>query len=206
VTVTGVAAMGEHALLVSCADLATAHRLVAELRASPPAGVVDVVPGWDTVLVVGAPGAGDALDALAADLPTRRLRELPAERERLAEIPVTYDGPDLADVARLTGLSVDEVVARHSAPTYTVAFLGFAPGFPYLVGLDPALRVPRLDTPRTAVPAGSVGIGGGQTGVYPRETPGGWRIVGRTGEVLFDAGRDPAALLAAGDRLRFVPA
>jgi KipI family sensor histidine kinase inhibitor len=196
--------MGEHALLVTCADLDSVHRLVAELHGSAPAGVVDVVPGWDTVLVVGAPGSGRELDALAADLPTRRLPEPPAEQRPLVEIDVVYDGPDLADVARLTGLGVDEVVARHTAPTYTVAFLGFAPGFPYLVGLDPALRVPRLDTPRTAVPAGSVGIAGEQTGVYPRETPGGWRIVGRTSAALFAADRDPPALLAAGDLLRFV--
>jgi KipI family sensor histidine kinase inhibitor len=107
-------------------------------------------------------------------------------------------------VCRLTGLDRDEVVARHTAVDLVVAFLGFTPGFPYLVGLDPALHVPRRPTPRTRVPAGAVGLAGAQTGVYPRSSPGGWQLIGRTTAVLFDPGREPPALLAPGDRVRFV--
>ena len=119
---------------------------------------------------------------------------------------MVYDGEDLPEVCRLTGLSREQVVRRHAAPDYVVAFLGFIPGFPYLVGLDQALHVPRRPTPRTAVPAGSVGLAGSQTGVYPRTTPGGWQLLGHTDVVLFDPHREPPALLAPGDRLRFVDA
>jgi KipI family sensor histidine kinase inhibitor len=122
------------------------------------------------------------------------------------EVPVRYDGEDLPEVARLTGLEPEEVVRRHTAPLYTVAFLGFSPGFPYLVGLDPALAVPRRDSPRTSIPAGSVGLAGDQTGIYPTASPGGWRLIGRTEVILFDPGRDPPALLGPGDRLRFTVA
>ncbi len=113
-------------------------------------------------------------------------------------------GPDLADVAARAGIGADEAAARHAAGGYTVAMLGFAPGFPYLLGLDPSLATPRHATPRTRVEAGSVGIGGAQTGIYPASGPGGWRIIGRTPLRLFDAMRDPPTLLRAGDRVRFV--
>lgn len=121
-------------------------------------------------------------------------------------MPVHYDGADLDEVATLTGLPVEEVVTRHAGPTYTVALLGFLPGFPYLTGLDPALRVRRRDTPRTAVPGGSVAIAADQTAIYPRRSPGGWRLLGRTELVLFDPDQDPPALLRPADRVRFVPA
>jgi KipI family sensor histidine kinase inhibitor len=206
VSVVDVVPMGEQALLVRCSDLNTVHRLHAALREIAPAAVAEVVPGWDSLLLVGRPGAEASLDSLGRQLPDVRLPARTAVDRRVVEIPVTYDGPDLADVAKLTGLTRAEVVARHSAPKYVVAFLGFAPGFPYLVGLDPALRVPRLPTPRTSVPAGSVGIAGDQTGVYPRPTPGGWRIVGHTDVPLFDPAASPPTLLAPGDLLRFVPA
>lgn len=127
---------------------------------------------------------------------------------RFVEIPVCYDGefgPDLADVARHTGLSVEEVIARHSAVEYRVHCLGFAPGFPYLGGLPPELATPRRATPRQGVPAGSVAIGGAQTGIYPQSSPGGWNVIGRTPLRLFDADREPPALLKAGDRVRFRP-
>ena len=110
------------------------------------------------------------------------------------------------EVAQLCALSVEEVVARHLAAAYTVAFLGFSPGFGYLLGLDPQLVVPRLERPRTRVPAGTVAIAGPYSGVYPRESPGGWRLIGATDATLFDAARTPPALLAAGDAVRFVPA
>ena len=128
---------------------------------------------------------------------------------RVVEIPVRYggdDGPDLADVAAHTGLTPEEVVRRHSAGTYTVYFLGFQPGFAYLGGLDPALATPRRTEPRLAVPAGAVGIGGEQTGVYPAAAPGGWQLIGRTELPLFLPERDPPSLLAPGDTVRFVVA
>lgn len=122
------------------------------------------------------------------------------------EIPVCYASeyaPDLGALAAHAGLPREEVVARHCAGDYRVAMIGFAPGFPYLLGLDPALAMPRLSTPRTRVPAGSVAIGGAQTGIYPRDSPGGWHVIGRTPLPLFDAGRMPPALLAPGQRVRF---
>lgn len=126
---------------------------------------------------------------------------------RLHEIPVYYggeSGPDLDDCARELGLTHDEIIGRHCAPEYRVAMIGFAPGFPYLLGLHPSLSVPRLATPRTHVPAGSVAIGGAQTGVYPRDSAGGWRLIGHTPRSLFDSGRPQPSLLQAGDRVRFV--
>ncbi|BEP16265.1 5-oxoprolinase subunit PxpB [Acidothermaceae bacterium B102] len=195
--------MGETALLVACGDLATVRRVDAALRSAELPWVRETVPAYDTVLVVGLPGCGEELDALAAALPSWDLPNVGSVGGREVVIEVAYDGPDLADVCRLTGLTLDDLVALHTAPAYTVAFLGFSPGFPYLVGLDPRLAVPRLDTPRVSVPPGSVGIGGDQTGVYPTGTPGGWRLIGRTDAVLFDAARDPATLLVAGDAVRF---
>jgi KipI family sensor histidine kinase inhibitor len=197
---------GERALLVEVEDLETVHRLHAALRALGPSGVVELVPGYRTLLVVADPGHAGSLDELAAALPTLELPPAEGVAGDPVEIPVRYDGEDLEEVARLTGLDADEVVRRHTAPTYTVAFLGFSPGFPYLVGLDPALEVPRRDTPRTSIPAGSVGLAGTQTGIYPTASPGGWQLIGRTEVTLFDPARDPPALLAPGGRLRFTVA
>jgi KipI family sensor histidine kinase inhibitor len=197
---------GERALLVEVDDLETVHRLHAALRALDPPGVTELVPGYRTLLVVAHPEHAGALDELAAALPTLELPPAEAVAGDPVEIPVRYDGEDLDEVARLTGLDTGEVVRRHTAPTYTVAFLGFSPGFPYLVGLDPALEVPRRDTPRTSIPAGSVGLAGTQTGIYPTASPGGWRLIGRTEVTLFDPARDPPALLAPGGRLRFTVA
>lgn len=195
---------GESALLVGCGDLATVRRVDSALVAADLPWVVDIVPAYDTVLVVGRPGSGPRVDQLARDLPSWPLAATVDLPGRVVTLEVRYDGPDLETVCWLTGFSQEEVVARHTAPDYTVAFLGFSPGFPYLLGLDPALSVPRLDSPRTEVRPGSVGIGGGQTGVYPGPTPGGWRLIGSTDAVLFDAERSPAALLRAGDTVRFV--
>ena len=124
------------------------------------------------------------------------------------EIPVRYggaDGPDLIEVAERTGLSPQNVVAVHAGAEYVVYFVGFQPGFAYLGGLDARLHVQRKDAPRTAVPAGSVGIAGEQTGVYPRRSPGGWQLIGRTGAHMFDLARERPSLLMPGDRVRFVP-
>jgi KipI family sensor histidine kinase inhibitor len=196
--------VGDCAVLAEVGDLATVHRLAAAVRAAVLPGVLDVVPGYRTVLVtVEAP---DDLPAVRDAVPALDLPPADAVLGRLVELPVVYDGEDLPEVCRLTGLDAGEVVRRHTAPDYVVAFLGFTPGFPYLVGLDPALHVPRRATPRTAVRAGAVGLAGDQTGVYPRRTPGGWQLLGRTDVVLFDPVREPAALLAPGDRLRFTAA
>jgi KipI family sensor histidine kinase inhibitor len=121
-------------------------------------------------------------------------------------LDVVYDGPDLGAIAAETGLPRDEVIARHARGGYVVAFCGFAPGFGYLTGLDRQLHVPRLSEPRTRVPAGAVGIAGEFTGVYPRPSPGGWRLVGRTAARLWDVDREPPSLLVPGARVRFRPA
>lgn len=181
---------GESALLVEHDE---PLRLWAALRGHE--GILDVVPAARTVLVSG-PGARAAVDAvLAVDLPPY------SPPTALVEIPVTYDGVDLDDI---NGLAADEVIALHTSVEYVVAFLGFAPGFPYLTGLPERLRVPRLATPRTSVPAGSVAIADEWCGVYPTASPGGWRLLGQTAVTLFDARRDPPALLAPGTRVRFV--
>ncbi|MEX2290431.1 MAG: 5-oxoprolinase subunit PxpB [Mycobacteriales bacterium] len=195
---------GPLGVLAELADLETVHRLDAAVRAAQLPGVVDVVPGYRTLLVTSCSAASAARVRKA--LPLLDLPGLDQVRRTVVEIPVVYDGEDLAEVARLTDLPVAEVVRRHTAPEYLVAFLGFAPGFPYLLGLDPALHVPRRATPRTSVPAGSVALAGVQTGIYPAATPGGWQLVGRTDVALFDGDREPPALLAAGDRLRFAAA
>ena len=197
---------GERGLLVEVEDLETVHRLHAALRELDPPGIVELVPAYRTVLIVADPGEAEALDDLAARLPHLELPPAETVAGETVEIPVRYDGEDLPEVAGLTGLDAEEVVRRHTAPEYTVAFLGFSPGFPYLVGLDPALEVPRRDTPRTSIPAGSVGLAGNQTGIYPTASPGGWQLIGRTDVTLFDPARDPPALLAPGTRLRFTVA
>jgi KipI family sensor histidine kinase inhibitor len=197
---------GERGLLVEVEDLETVHRLHAALRELDPPGVVELVPGYRTVLIVADPGQAEALDELAARLPHLELPPAGAVAGETVEIPVSYDGQDLPEVAGLTGLDAEEVVRRHTAPEYTVAFLGFSPGFPYLVGLDPALEVPRRDTPRTSIPAGSVALAGNQTGIYPSASPGGWQLIGHTDVALFDPARDPPALLAPGTHLRFTVA
>ena len=127
---------------------------------------------------------------------------------RVVEIPVCYDaelGPDLAELAAHAGLPVEQVVKQHSAPLYSVYFLGFSPGFAYLGGLPEALHMPRLATPRKRVPAGAVGIAGSQTGVYPVDSPGGWRLIGRTPQRMFDPQADPPTRLQPGDSVKFVP-
>jgi len=183
---------GDRAWLIELDDNAEARSLARQLQGR---GFEDVVPGHRTVLVVG--------DLDPADLPDPG--HAPDEPEgALHEIPVAYDGPDVEEVAALAGIDADDVVARHCAPIYTVAFLGFVPGFPYLVGGDPTLEVPRRSDPRVRVPAGSVAIAGPYSGIYPRESPGGWRLVGHTEVEPFDAERTPAALLAPGDRVCFV--
>lgn len=185
------------------------HRFAARLRATTPAWLRDVVPAYASLAVFFDPARieADAARAWIAAQETGDDADAPASPPRIVEIPVRYGGAfgeDLDTAAAELGMSADALVARHRQPLYTVAMIGFAPGFPYLSGLDPALALPRLATPRTRVPAGSVGIGGAQTGIYPRESPGGWRLLGRTPLTLFDPRRASPSLLAPGDRVRFV--
>lgn len=194
---------GASGVLVELDNLEQVIGLHAALRRTPPAGTLDLVPAARTVLVV-FDGSATTADRVAADV---RRTEIGPAGERggsLVELPVVYDGEDLHDVAKMTGLTEREVVARHQQPQYRVAFCGFAPGFAYIAGGDPALRVPRRDTPRTSVPAGSVGLADEFTGVYPRDMPGGWQLIGRTDVALWRLDREPPALLPPGTRVRFV--
>ena len=182
--------------------------IAAAIRAADLPGVIDVVPGASTVLVTFRPGEADRDSDLAGRL--LRVASHPgAIPAGLTADPVVidtvYDGPDLADVAALTGLPVAEVIARHQAAEYQVGWMGFSPGFGYLTGLDSRLAVPRLDSPRVSVPAGSVAVAGGLAAIYPAASPGGWRLLGRTAAVLWDPDRDPPALFTPGQRVRFRP-
>lgn len=202
--------LAEQALQYSVAppaSLAVQQRIWAMAeRAADWRGVTDVVPGMNNLTLLFDRDADP--DALAHNL---RLAWASGEtREtggRLIEIPVRYGGdhgPDLPSVAAHTGLSIDEVVRRHSEAKYVVYFLGFQPGFAYMGGLPAALATPRRAEPRLSVPAGSVGIGGEQTGIYPAAAPGGWQLIGRADVALFDPARDKPSLLAPGDTVRFL--
>jgi KipI family sensor histidine kinase inhibitor len=197
---------GDAAVLVELDGPAAVLAAQRALVGASLAGVVDVVPAARTVLVRAAPGRLDAAAVAAAvrgglaRAPEPGGAAAPGE---LVEVPVVYDGEDLPEVAALTGLPVEEVVAAHTGAGWTVAFTGFAPGFGYLVGGDPRLWVPRRAQPRTRVPAGSVALAGEHSGVYPRASPGGWQLLGRTDLVVWDAERDPPALLRPGVRVRF---
>ena len=170
--------------------------------AAAGASAVDVVPAARTVLVDGLSGL--SVDDVVAAAGRAAARD--ADEGALVEVPTTYDGDDLDVVARHGGMTRDEVVATHTGTDFVVAFCGFAPGFAYLAGLPGDLAVPRLDSPRPRVPAGSVAVAGEYTGVYPRSSPGGWLLLGRTDLVLWDTDADPPALLVPGTRVRFVEA
>lgn len=189
---------GDRAVLVDVAEDAVAG-IRAALEHSPLPGQVDLVAAARTVLVV--------LDRLPADTDLARLRRLSAVPAADGDagtvtLDIVFDGPDLVDVAHLVERSPEELVRVLTTVELSVAFTGFAPGFGYLTGLPPDLHVPRRDTPRTRVPAGSLGLAGAYAGVYPRASPGGWQLVGRTDAVLFDVERDPPALLTPGTRVR----
>ena len=183
--------------------------LVAALDAAPPPGLLDVIPAYASVLVRFDPLVIAPMEIVAylrVALSQASEGQLPAGR--IVKIPVRYggkDGPDLDEVASLLGLTAQELIQRHASATYRVAFLGFLAGYPYLSGLPRSLAVPRLNTPRTGVPAGSVAIAERQAGIYPVDSPGGWRILGRTSTPIFDPARNPPSLLRPGDRLRFYP-
>ena len=210
--------LGETALLlrfgtrVDATLSARVHAALAALKTAAIPGVTDLVAGYASLALHYRPAEWATLDATAA--PWRALADAvrsvlghagapPPTGSAPVEIPVCYDGRDLDELAALLGLAADALAALHAQGDYRVAMLGFAPGFPYLLGLDARLHAPRLSTPRTRVPRGSVAIGGAQTGIYPAELPGGWRLIGRTPLALFDPLRDPPNLLAPGDRVRF---
>ena len=185
------------------------HAATEALRNAAVPALVDAVPTYAALLLVFDLAS---LDAERAEAHVRRVLAAARTRApapgRTVTVPVCYEGscaPDLGEVARLHGIEPDDVVRLHAAAEYRVAFLGFSPGFPYLAGLPAALATPRLARPRLSVPAGSVAIAGTQAGIYPQRTPGGWRLLGRTPLTLFDPGREPPALLAPGDRVRFAP-
>ena len=188
---------GDAALLVEVDGLPEVLALAAAVRTARPAGVLDVVPAARTVLLAVAPGTDlAALRRTVLNLPVDPASVRDGET---VEIPVTYDGPDLAEVARLTGLDESEVVAAHTGTPWRIAFGGFAPGFAYLTGGDA-----RRDEPRTTVPAGAVGLAGEFSGVYPRPSPGRWQLIGSTDAPLWDPDRDPPARLEPGGWVRFV--
>jgi len=193
---------GSTALLIELDDLDAVLALYAALVQDTPAGVVDVVPAGRTVLVVTDPAVTSLAEVATTLRSTQPLREARRTGE-LVEIPVRYDGDDLSDAARLVGCDSDELVRRHTTAEWTVAFCGFAPGFGYLTSPAWPHDLARRSSPRTKVPTGSVALAGGFSGVYPRESPGGWQLIGRTDVVAFDASREPAALLRPGVRVRF---
>ncbi len=209
--------MADHGLIFSfgeAIDAGLSHGIASltdALAAESLPGAIDYVPSYTTMVVLIEPGEADPAHIVARvhDL-WQRIAATPAAAGDAREvvIPVRYggeDGPDLPHVAQVAGLDPAEVIRRHAAATYQVGAIGFAPGFAFLIGLPPELAVPRRSTPRTAVPKGSVGIGGKQTGIYSLETPGGWSLIGRTALTMFDPNREPPSLLKAGDTVRFEP-
>lgn len=193
---------GTTALLVELSDLDEVLGLYAALADNLPSGVVDVVPAARTLLVVTDP----ALTSLSAAADAVRRTTPSPDRlgsGDLVEIPVSYDGEDLQEAAQLLGCDDAELVRRHTAAEWIVAFCGFSPGFGYLTSKAWQSEVPRRSSPRKNVPPGSVALAGEFSGVYPRESPGGWQLIGRTEVTVFDASREPATLLRPGTRVRF---
>ncbi|MFF5406142.1 allophanate hydrolase subunit 1 [Streptomyces misionensis] len=196
--------VGEDALLLevgSAEEVRSLHAALLQRRAAGTLAVREIVPAARTVLLDGLPDperwVSELISPTEAPPPERALPPV--------ELPVRYDGPDLAAVAAHWQVSEREVARIHAGTEFTVAFCGFAPGFGYLTGLPARYDVPRRATPRTAVPAGAVALAGPYTGVYPRTSPGGWQLIGTTDALLWDHTRDPAALLSPGTRVRFVP-
>jgi inhibitor of KinA len=208
--------LGDSALLVRVVEefeatgsLDAVARAARQIERAQIPGVIELVPAYTTIGVfLDSTGEG-TFDELRAGIERALERDLDAVPARVIptiEVPVCYENefaPDLDEVAQHTGLSHDEIVRRHTDATYRVSCVGFTPGFPYLSGLPRELATPRRASPRKEVPAGAVAIGGTQTGIYPRKSPGGWNIIGRTPLRLFDVQRDPPALFHAGDRVRF---
>lgn len=194
---------GTTALLVELDDLDQVLGLYAALADDLPNGVVDVVPAARTLLVVTDPALTSLSSAAEAVRGTTPRRD-PRGSGDLVEVPVVYDGEDLGEAARLLGCDDAELVRRHTADEWTVAFCGFSPGFGYLTSKAWRSEVPRRSSPRKTVPPGSVALAGEFSGIYPRESPGGWQLIGRTELAVFDLSREPATLLRPGVRVRFV--
>ena len=194
--------MGDRALLVEFDGLGDALARYRGMVAHPHPAVVSLVPAARTVLVRFRGARPDAVATWVRSTPPVSADEL--SRTDPVEIAVRYDGPDLAEVGALTGLGVDGVIAAHTGRTWTVAFVGFSPGFGYLVGGDTGLQVPRRPSPRTTVPVGAVGLAGEFSGIYPRNSPGGWQLIGSTAERMWDVDRNPPALLQPGATVTFV--
>jgi KipI family sensor histidine kinase inhibitor len=196
---------GTAAILVELDDLDEVLAYYAAVADDGPDGVVDIVPAARTVLLALDPERLDLAEAerLAREVEPRYDGRAAGD---LVELPVVYDGEDLEEVASLLSCGVDEVVRRHTEEEWTVAFCGFSPGFGYLTSASGEWDIPRRSDPRTKVPAGSVALAGAFSGVYPRESPGGWQLIGRTTVTTFDLERDPAALLRPNTRIRFVDA
>jgi len=205
---------GDSALLIEFADEINdaindrVHALADALRAQARSEIRDLVPAYSSLLVCYNPQRASFAEMCALLRDALAARQLRTAREsRRIEIPTRYGdtfGPDLAFVAQHNRLTEDEVIRLHTSVEYRAYFIGFLPGFAYLGSVPASIAVPRMETPRARVPAGSVGIAGRQTGIYPMESPGGWRIIGRTELSLFDPQRDPPVLLQPGDRVRFV--
>ncbi len=199
--------VGRHALLVEVDDQWAALGLYAQIQRRlddcwPGPPPTDVVPGARTVLLDGLEDPG----RVAREIEGWEAVPAPPARGESLVCPTVYDGPDLDDVAGWWGMSRQEAIAAHTATTFYVAFCGFSPGFAYIAGLPSGLAVPRLDTPRPSVPAGTVALAGEYTAVYPRSSPGGWQLIGHTDLVMWDVSRDPPALLRPGMLVRFVEA
>lgn len=193
-----------------CDPASEVRRVTRTLGAEAPVGLVDVAPAETTILLTfdGVTLSPQLAEAQVRDLLTLTGDDAAPEPGRLVDVPVCYAGacaPDIGEVARRCSITEQQVADLHCGVEYIVQFLGFAPGFGYLAGLPKTLATPRLESPRSNVPAGSVGIADDRTGVYPLAMPGGWRLIGRTPLRLFDAGREPPATLRTGDRVRFTP-
>ena len=198
---TGIRAAGDCAILVELPTLDSVLSLQAQLTAHPQPGQIDVIAAARTVLITA--DSAHAVRALAIHIRSLDL-EAPADKEStLVTIDVVYDGEDLDEVAKLTGLDHQGVIAAHTGQLWTAAFAGFAPGFAYLTGENPSLEVPRRHSPRTAVPSGAVALGGAYSAVYPRQSPGGWQLIGRTEAAMWDLNRENPALVRPGDTVRF---
>ncbi len=194
---------GDRAVLIELKDNDAVQRLAAGLEAQRGEELEEIVPGHETLLLVwrrGTPPLGAIEQLISGAELTAEASAQPAE----IELRVRYDGPDLAAVAESCGFSPEELVARHLACRYRVGFIGFSPGFAYLLGGDAALQPPRLAEPRTRVPAGALAIAGPYSAVYPRSSPGGWNLIGSCDEPIFDPTQNPPALLTAGTVVRLV--
>jgi KipI family sensor histidine kinase inhibitor len=198
-----VRAYGDTAVLVELDDLDEVLGLYRDLAGRDLPGIVTLVPSSRTLLVQ-VDTQVTSLASVVRDLERSGPSDARSRDAGPVEVPVTYDGEDLGEVGELTGLGVRGVIEAHTEQVWTVGFVGFAPGFGYLVGEDPRLKVPRRETPRSAVPVGAVGLADEFSGVYPRRSPGGWQLIGRTEVAMWDLARDPPALLRPGGTVRFV--